>query len=82
MAPTSNRVQPVTPKANNTHPPPLLALPPELRVKIYDHLFRPATLNLNPPIPSRSQLEPPLAQISQLRDEVLPEYYKRITCMI
>ena len=75
-----------TPGSPIAKPPPnLVTLPPELRLLIYDHLFSataPTPLHIDRHPQSRRKLEPAIAQIPELRDEVLPEYYKRITCRI
>lgn len=59
---------------------PLLSLPAELRLLIYEHLFESPSLPLGffHPVPVREELEPPLAQIPQLRHEVLAEFYMRL----
>ena len=62
---------------------PLLSLPQELRLAVYDQLFDRNSIDVDKINGKCELLEPPpLAQIAQIRNEVLEEYYKRITCVI
>ena len=63
----------------------LMLLPPELRSSIYNHLFDSTPikpLHLNLPSLWRKDFGPPIAQVPEIRQEVLREYYKRVTCKI
>lgn len=65
--------------------PPLLRLPPELRLHIYDHLSNPSPKSYcfrYPPITSINLRAPPTALMATcrlLRDEILTHYYNNVT---
>lgn len=77
--------------AHHGRPKSFLLLPPELRILVYNHLFsprpRPPFYQVEPPLllltavaQRRIDLEPALAQLPELCDEVLAEYYKHVEC--